>query len=110
MSSLQGSSAAYPRYAAVDEIRVPQLSEHARPPDDILRFPPRKGFHPPADTAADRRAAEERAERQLRQLRGAGRSDDRIGVRTLRITALDARPDAGGKTCGATAESRRSRS
>ena len=52
---------------------------------DVLRLPEGEGLHQAADAAADRRAAQERPDRQLLELRRAGRSGE--GLRRARIAA-----------------------
>ena len=85
------------------------LPERPRSAHQLLRLPAREELHPPADAAADRRAAEERRHGELLQLRRAGRLDARAPPAiALRIAAVHAGHEAGRGAGRAAAESRRS--
>ena len=102
-------AAAHARHAADDAVRVPEVPQRSWPADDVLRLPAREGLHPPAHAAADRRAAAERADGQLLELRRARRSGNRRGLRALRLAAVDARHEAGRSAGRAAAEGRSTR-
>src|SRR4029453_13762360 len=106
VSTMQRPAATDARHAAFDAIRVLELPEWSRAPDQLFRLPPRKGLHPSTDAAPDRPTAGECRFRELRELRWAGSFGQGGGLLALWNRALDARHEAGGEAGRAAAEGR----
>ena len=79
---LQGAAAADAGHAARDPLLLPALSQRPRPADDLLRLPAREGLHPAAHAPSSSRELRQNvADRELLELRRAGRRDARGGLR-----------------------------